>query len=70
MSRHPEFDPPRWLRGEHLQSILPSFPGRRPLVERRARPVLAASRELLLDCGDRIERVLAGDVSLRAPARN
>ncbi len=52
VSRHPEFDPPRWLRGEHLQSILPSFPGRRPLVERRARPVLAASRELLLDCGD------------------
>lgn len=49
---HTEFDPPRWLRGEHLQSILPSFPGRRPLVERRARPVLAASRELLLDCGD------------------
>jgi predicted alpha/beta-fold hydrolase len=47
-----EFSPPRWLRGQHLQSILPSFPGRRPLVERRARPMLAASRELLLDCGD------------------
>ena len=52
MSSHPDFDPPRWLRGAHLQSILPSFPGRRPLVERRARPLLAASRELLLDCGD------------------
>lgn len=29
-----------------------------------------ADGALLLDCGDRIERVLAGDVSLRAPARN
>ncbi len=52
MSSAHEFSPPRWLRGQHLQSILPSFPGRRPLVERRARPMLAASRELLLDCGD------------------
>ena len=52
MSSAQEFSPPRWLRGQHLQSILPSFPGRRPLVERRARPMLAASRELLLDCGD------------------
>lgn len=29
-----------------------------------------ADGALLLDCGDRIERVLAGDVSLRAPVRN
>jgi BirA family biotin operon repressor/biotin-[acetyl-CoA-carboxylase] ligase len=29
-----------------------------------------ADGALLLDCGDRVERVLAGDVSLRAPARN
>jgi predicted alpha/beta-fold hydrolase len=46
------FEPSRWLRGQHLQSILPSFPGRRPFVERRAAPMLAASREYLLDCGD------------------
>jgi hypothetical protein len=46
------FAPSWWLRGQHLQSILPSFPGRRPLVERRAAPMLAASREYLLDCGD------------------
>ncbi len=47
-----DFRPPRWLRGPHLQSILPSLPLRRVLVERRARPLLAVSRELLLDCGD------------------
>ncbi len=46
------FAPSWWLRGQHLQSILPSFPGRRPLVERRAAPMLAASVEYLLDCGE------------------
>jgi len=46
------FEPSWWLRGQHLQSILPSFPGRRPFVERRAAPMLAASREHLLECGD------------------
>ena len=47
-----EFRPPAWLANRHLQSILPSFPLRRPAVERRARPVIAASRQLVLDCGD------------------
>lgn len=46
------FSPHPWLRGAHLQSVLPSLPLRRPFVERRARAMLAASRELLLDCGD------------------
>ncbi|MBM4216280.1 MAG: alpha/beta fold hydrolase [Gammaproteobacteria bacterium] len=49
---HEDFTPPRWLRGAHIQSILPSLPLRRALVERRARPLLTASRELILDCGD------------------
>jgi predicted alpha/beta-fold hydrolase len=49
---HEQFDPPRWLSGAHVQSILPSLPLRRFWVERRARPLLAASRELLLDCGE------------------
>lgn len=44
--------PPLWLRGGHAQSILPSLPWRRPAVERRARPLLAASRERLIDCGE------------------
>ena len=47
-----EFVAPRWLANPHLQSILPSLEPRRGLVARRARPLLAASRDLLLDCGD------------------
>jgi predicted alpha/beta-fold hydrolase len=46
------FRPPRWLRGPHLQTILPNWPLRRARVERRARPMIAAATELLLDCGD------------------
>ena len=46
------FRPPAWLANRHLQSILPSLPLRRPAVERRARAVIAASRQLILDCGD------------------
>lgn len=46
------FRPPAWLSNRHLQSILPSFPLRRPVVERRARAVIAASRPIILDCGD------------------
>ncbi len=47
-----EFRPPAWIANRHLQSILPSLPLRRPMVERRARAVRAASRPLVLDCGD------------------
>lgn len=46
------FRPPAWLANRHLQSILPSFPLRRPAVARRARRVVEASRALVLDCGD------------------
>ncbi len=46
------FQPRRWLRGPHFQTILPNSPLRRPRVERRALPMLAATEELLLDCGD------------------
>jgi len=47
-----EFRPPAWIANRHLQSILPSLPFRRPAIERRARAVRAASRPLVLDCGD------------------
>jgi predicted alpha/beta-fold hydrolase len=46
------FQPRRWLRSRHLQTILPNWPMRRARVERRAAPVVAASVEMLLDCGD------------------
>jgi len=47
-----DFRPPAWLANRHLQSILPSLPLRRPAVERRSAAVIAASRPLVLECGD------------------
>ena len=46
-----EFRPPLWLRSPHLQSILASTFVRRGPIVRRAAPLIAAQRELLLDCG-------------------
>jgi predicted alpha/beta-fold hydrolase len=48
----PEFRPPRWLANPHVQSVLPSLPFRRGTIERRAAAMMAASRPLVLDCGD------------------
>jgi uncharacterized protein len=45
------FRPGRWLRSRHLQSMLASTFWRRARVVRHAAPLVAASRELLLDCG-------------------
>lgn len=45
------FTPPIPLRSPHLQTILASTRPRRLLVESRARHVQAASREIVLDCG-------------------
>jgi len=47
-----DFSPPRWLRSPHVQSTLTSLPARRHWILPRSRPVLSASRERLLDCGD------------------
>ncbi|MGH8263557.1 MAG: hypothetical protein ACRET4_08755, partial [Steroidobacteraceae bacterium] len=49
---------PWWLRNPHLQSIYPSFPLRRHAIERRAAPMLVASREWIIDCGGGV-RLLA-----------
>jgi uncharacterized protein len=46
------FQPPRWLRGRHFQTVLPSLMWRAARVRRRAQPMIAASEELLLECGD------------------
>jgi uncharacterized protein len=46
------FRPPRWLRNRHLQSMLASVSARRGAIVRRAAPVVAAQKELLLDCGE------------------
>jgi uncharacterized protein len=46
-----DFRPPAWLRGRHLQSMLASTAARRGPIARRAAPLLAAQREMLLECG-------------------
>ncbi len=46
------FAPPRWLHSPHLQTILASVLPRRFFVARRARALVAASRDVILDCGD------------------
>lgn len=60
------FDPPRLLRNAHLQSILSSTGPRKLLVRRRARALLAASREEILDCEDNIR--LHGEYSAHPEA--
>ncbi|HEX7417949.1 MAG TPA: alpha/beta fold hydrolase [Steroidobacteraceae bacterium] len=46
------FHPPWWLRSAHLQTVLVSMALRRPAIRRRARALLAASTQIVLDCGD------------------
>jgi uncharacterized protein len=59
------FRPPRWMRGPHLQSMLPSLPVRRTWIERRTRTLTDASEEVLLDCGDgvRLQAFASSQVS-------
>jgi predicted alpha/beta-fold hydrolase len=68
----PSFQPAAWLRGRHTQSILPSLPLRRRNVEQRARALIGASRELLIDCGAGVRLAALhapalGDAGSRAP---
>ncbi|MBS0365757.1 MAG: alpha/beta fold hydrolase [Proteobacteria bacterium] len=46
-----DFRPARWLRNRHLQTMMASTGWRRGRVLRAATALLAAQRELLLDCG-------------------
>jgi predicted alpha/beta-fold hydrolase len=61
------FRPPAWLANRHLQSILPSLPIRRLSVERRARPLIGASKPIVLDCGDGV-RLMGWHAEPRASA--
>jgi uncharacterized protein len=47
-----DFSPAGLIANPHLQSVLPSSPLRRSLLRRRAAPLAAASRSLVLDCGE------------------
>ena len=51
-SAEDDFEPPRWLRNRHVQSMLASTAWRRGRILRGAAPLLAVQRELLLDCGE------------------
>jgi predicted alpha/beta-fold hydrolase len=46
------FTPRVWLSNAHLQSILPSLSIRRPWLIRRARRLLTASADQIVNCGD------------------
>src|SRR6201996_6563158 len=46
------FLPPRWLRNRHVQSMLASTGARRRSIARRTASMVAAEREVVLDCGD------------------
>jgi len=63
-----EFTPRSWLSSPHVQSVFPSLPFRRPAVAWRCRRLVAASRELLLDCGDGV-RLLAHHSSCERAGR-
>jgi predicted alpha/beta-fold hydrolase len=45
------FAPRGWLANPHVQSILPSLKLRKPWLNRRARALLSASVDHILDCG-------------------
>ena len=47
-----DFRPARWLRNHHVQSMLASTAWRRGRLMRECAPLLAAAREVLLDCGE------------------
>ncbi|HEY4449917.1 MAG TPA: alpha/beta fold hydrolase [Steroidobacteraceae bacterium] len=49
-----DFQPARWLRNHHLQSMLASTSWRRGRILRQSAPLLAAAREVLLDCGESV----------------
>lgn len=46
------FEPPRWLRNAHVQSMLNNVPWVRGAVLRRARHLLRHSQAHILDCGE------------------
>jgi hypothetical protein len=47
-----DFSPAGLLRNAHVQSVFPSLALHRSRVLRKAAPLLAASRELIVDCGE------------------
>lgn len=48
------FNPPLFLRNQHIQSIIGSLPIRRAKLEKKAANLLRASRPHIIDCGNNI----------------
>jgi predicted alpha/beta-fold hydrolase len=65
-----DFHPPRWMRNPHIQSLLVSLPFRRKAVERFAKPLLAASEEQVLECGEdvRLQAFFSRPATLGLPS--
>ena len=48
------YQPPFWARNTHVQSLLATFKLRRLFVEKKAKPLLDITEEVILDCGDNV----------------
>ena len=48
------YQPPFWARNTHVQSLLATFKLRRVFVEKKAKPMLDVTEEVILDCGDNV----------------
>lgn len=51
-ARDPQFNPPRWLRSPHLQSVLHGLSPLALFAAWRSRTARRTAREMLLECGD------------------
>jgi predicted alpha/beta-fold hydrolase len=65
-----DFVPPGWLENRHLQSVWPSLPLRRRGVLRGCATLIAASRPVMLDCGEgvRLSALHANQQASNGPA--
>jgi hypothetical protein len=66
----PRFEPAPYLRNGHVQTLVNSMRLRRPLVRRRARRMLAAAEERILDCGEQVRLMGLYSAHRRAHARD
>lgn len=64
-----DFRPPLFLRGAHVQSVLASSALRRAAVLREAGELLAASTDLVADCGDGVRLLLHQTPPVRGGGR-
>jgi len=63
------YKPPFWAKNTHVQSLLATFKLRRLFVEKRAKPLLDVTKEVILDCGDgvRLQGFYSPHINSQAP---